>query len=117
MSSLIEEVDLYLDGITALPWREKMFDIIKYVPSRQMIVSSLHNKPNTLSDLNNKVCVMVKNTSMEQNLENMRLANQLSFTYINTENFDATDQMVSEGKADFTAYDRDRAFAILDKYW
>jgi membrane-bound lytic murein transglycosylase MltF len=114
--SLLEEVDLYLDGITVLPWREKMFDIIRYVPSRQMIVSRLDNKPKTLSDLNNKVCVMVKNTSMEQNLESMKLANQLSFTYIHTEKFDVMDQMVSEGKADFTAYDSDRAFAALSHY-
>jgi membrane-bound lytic murein transglycosylase MltF len=65
--SLIKNVDLYLDGITALPWREKLFDIIKFVPSRQMIVSRKENLPLNLSDLNNKVCAMVKNTSMEYN--------------------------------------------------
>lgn len=52
--SLIESVDLYLDGITALAWREKMFDIVKYVPSRQMIVTRKDNRPNKLESLDGK---------------------------------------------------------------
>ena len=114
--TLIENVDLYVDGITVLPWREKMFDIIKYVPSRQMIVSRKENKPLRIEDLNNKNCAMVKNTSMELNLEKIKKDKNIDFTYINTEDFDALDKMVSEGKADFTVYDSDRAFAACRNY-
>jgi len=114
--TLIENVDLYLDGITALPWREKMFDIVRFVPSREMLISRTENMPKQISDLNNKVCVMVRNTSMELTLNKIKSANHIDFTYINPDNFDAMDKMVSEGKADFTVYDSDRAFVALEKH-
>jgi len=114
--TLIESVDLYLDGITALPWREKMFGIVKYVPSRTMLITRIDNIPKQISDLNNKVCVMVKHSSMEQTLEKIKKANHIDFTTINPNSFDAMDKMVSEGKADFTAYDSDRAYVALKKY-
>jgi membrane-bound lytic murein transglycosylase MltF len=114
--TLIKNIDLYVDGITALPWREKMFDIIKYVPSRQMIVSRNNNEPSTIADLNNKVCAMVKDTSMEANLETLKKKHRINIIYKNVDNFDAMDKLVSEGKADYTVYDSDRAFAALSNY-
>jgi len=114
--TLIENVDLYLDGITVLPWREKMFDIIKFVPSRQMVVSRKDNLPLKIGDLNKKLCAMVANTSMERNLDKIKKKNSISFTYIYVEDFDSMDRMVSERKADFTVYDSDRAFAALNTY-
>ncbi len=114
--TLIENVDIYIDGITVLPWREKMFDIIRFVPSRQMVVSRKNLLPKKSNDLKNKSCAMVKNTSMEFNLNKIKKENNISFTYIYTEDFDAMDRMVSEGKADFTVYDSDRAFAALQTY-
>ncbi len=114
--SLIEQVDLYLDGITSLPWREKMFDIIKFVPSRQMIVTRKDTSLPHISDLNNKVCVMVKNTSMELNLEQVKLRNKIDFSYYYVSDFDEMDKAVSEGLSDFTVYDSDRAFAALKNY-
>ncbi len=114
--TLIDNVDLYLDGITVLPWREKMFDIVKIVPSRQMIVARKDNKPRQVADLNDKVCAMVKNTSMEFNLEKLKRTEHIHFTYINAEDFDALDRMVSTGQADFTVYDSDRAFVALANY-
>jgi len=80
--TLIENVDIYIDGITVLPWREKMFDIIRFVPSRQMIVSRKDLLPEKLDDLKNKSCAMVKNTSMELNLDKIKKENNISFTYI-----------------------------------
>ena len=114
--TLIENVDLYIDGITVLPWREKMFDIIKYVPTRQVVVSRKDNLPLEIGDLNNKICVIVANTSMIRNLDKIKKENNISFTYVYTEDFDSMDRMVSEGKADFTVYDSDRAFAALHTY-
>ncbi|MFT4940767.1 MAG: membrane-bound lytic murein transglycosylase MltF [Paraglaciecola sp.] len=114
--TLIENVDLYLDGFTKLPCREKMFDIIANVPTRQMIISRKDNKPHSMSDLNNKVCAMVRHSSMESKLESIKINNQLNFTYEYTEIFDAMDTLVSEGKADFTVYDSDRAFLALSRY-
>jgi len=114
--SLLESVDLYVDGFTVLDWREKMFDIIKFVPSRQMIVSRKGNKPNNIDDLNNKVFAMISNTSMKGHLEKIKADNQVTFTYLDVDSFDDMDRFVSEGKADFTVYDSDRAFVALGNY-
>ena len=115
--TLIEEVDLYIDGITVLPWREKMFDIIKFVPSRQLIVTRKEAQPlTTIEDLDNKVCAMVKDTSMEFNLEQIKREKKINVTYLYTADFDAMDKLVAEGQADFTVYDSDRAFAACYHY-
>jgi membrane-bound lytic murein transglycosylase MltF len=114
--TLIDNVDLYLDGFTVLPWREKMFDIVKYVPSRQMLISRIDNIPKQISALNNKVFAVVKHSSMEQALEKIKSTKHIGFTYINPNSFDDLDKMVSEGKADFTVYDSDRALVALEKY-
>jgi membrane-bound lytic murein transglycosylase MltF len=114
--SLIEDVDLYVDGITVLAWREKMFDIIKYVPSRQMLISRIDNKPSNIAELQNKSCVMVNNTSMAMNLEKIKKLHGIDFNCIAVNDFDAMDLMVSEGKVDFTVYDSDRAFSALNNY-
>ena len=114
--SLIEHVDLYIDGITALAWREQMFDIVKYVPSRQMLVSRVVNKPEQISELNNKSCVTVSDTSMERNLNKIKKTNNIDFNCITIKSFDLMDKMVSEGQVDFTVYDSDRAFAALKNF-
>jgi len=114
--TLLENVDLYLDGITALDWREKMFNIIKFVPTRQLIVSRKDNLPKNKSDIDNKVFSMVSNTSMEQNLEIIKKQNGLTLSYLYTDNFDNMDRLVSEGRADFTVFDGDRAFTAVSNH-
>jgi membrane-bound lytic murein transglycosylase MltF len=114
--SLIEDVELYMDGITELPWREKMFNIVTYIPSRQMIVSRVDDKPEQISELNNKTCVMVNNTSMALNLLKLKDDYQIDFNCISITDFDMMDKMVAESKVDFTVYDSDRAFASLKNF-
>ncbi|MFT7562353.1 MAG: membrane-bound lytic murein transglycosylase MltF [Flavobacteriales bacterium] len=63
-----------------------------------------------------KVCAMVINTSMMQNLERLKKTANISFSYTLTDNFDELDKLVSQGRADFTVYDSDRAFAALKNY-
>ncbi len=113
--SLIEEVDLYIDGITSLPWREKMFDIIKFVPSKQMIITRKDSVPLSLSELNNKTCSMVKDTSMEQNLNIIITDNALDITYVYVDDFDLMTRKVINGEADFTVVDSDAAYRLINQ--
>jgi len=113
---LLEKVDLYVEGITALPWREQLFDIIKFVPSRQLLVIRKDEPINTYADLNHKTCVMVKNTSMEFNLEKIKKEHHIQFDYIYVDDFDLMDQMVSQKHADFTVFDAVRAFVAIYAY-
>ncbi|MFT6153845.1 MAG: membrane-bound lytic murein transglycosylase MltF [Bermanella sp.] len=114
--TLIENVDIYLDGITSTPWREKMFDIIKFVPSRQMIITRKDTLHNNLSDLNGKICAMVKHTSMEQNLLKIMHTKKINIIFMYVNNFEEMEQLVSSGKADFTIFNSDRAFSVLRTY-
>jgi membrane-bound lytic murein transglycosylase MltF len=114
--TLIENVDIYLDGITSIPWREKMFDIIKFVPSRHMIITRKDTLHNNLADLNGKICAMVKNTSMEQNLLKIMHTKKINIIFMYVNNFEEMEQLVSSGKADFTIFNSDRAFSVLRKY-
>lgn len=113
---LLEKVDLYVEGITALPWREQLFDIIKFVPSRQLLVIRKDQRIDNYADLNHKTCVMVKNTSMEFNLEKTKKEHHIQFDYIYVDDFDLMDQMVSQKKADFTVFDAVRAFEAIYEY-
>lgn len=114
--TLIENVDLYIDGITALPWREKMFGILTFVPSRQLIVARKTSLPLSIEDLNDTICAMVKDTSLEFNLERLKREHHLRITYLYTDDFDAMERLVAEGQADFTVYDSDRAFLACYRY-
>ncbi len=114
--TLIDNVDLYIDGITSLTWREKLFDIIKFVPSKQLIVSGLDNSPLQIEDLNNKRCSMVRNTSLELNLDKLQEEENINIDYIYVDSFDHLAKMVSEGEADFTVLDSDAAFNSLYTY-
>lgn len=114
--SLIENVDIYLDTITALPWREDMFDIIQYIPSRQMIISRKNNIPNNVSDLHNKHFAIVKHTSMERNIEQLVKNNDIQIIYKYADNLDDMDSMLSESKVDFIVYDSDQAFSALREF-
>jgi membrane-bound lytic murein transglycosylase MltF len=114
--TLIGNVDLYLDTITTLPWREKMFDIIKYVPARQMIISRKNNIPDRIQDLDNKSFALIKHTSMEENIKQLEKNNNINIIYQFANSFDALDKMVSTGQVDFTVYDSDQAFSALKNF-
>jgi membrane-bound lytic murein transglycosylase MltF len=114
--TLIENVDLYLDGITVLPWREKMFSIVKFVPTRQMLVTRKTDRPEQLSDLDGKVAAMVADTTISEHLARLALINGLTFGYLYKQNFNQLDRMVARGLADFTVFNSDRAFTALAHY-
>lgn len=114
--TLIENVDIYLDGITSLPWREKMFDIVKFVPSRQLIIVRKDSKQRNISDLDGRICAMVRNTSMEQNLRLISRKHNIDFTFVYTNSFENMEQLVADGQADFTVFDSDRGYAALKRH-
>ena len=113
--TLIEDVDLYIDGITSLPWREKMFDIIKFVPSKQMIITRKDDVLLSLSDLNNKTYSMVKDTSMEQNMDIIINDNALETTCFYVEDFDLMVQKVIDGEVYFTVVDSDATYRVINE--
>lgn len=114
--TLLEEIDILLAGVTVLQWREKMMDFIKFIPNRQMIVSKKNNKPKTIQDLNNKTIYLMKNTSMEQNLNILKMKNNLKINYLYTDNLDLVAEGVSKDEADFTILDSDMSFGECYKY-
>jgi membrane-bound lytic murein transglycosylase MltF len=114
--TLLEEVDLYLAGITDVPWREKMFDIVRFIPSRQLVVTRNDLNITTYEDLNNKICLITDHTSLKDNLDEIKNTQNLNFEYKFIKDIDDIDKFISEGEGDFTVYDSDRAIISRKRY-
>jgi len=113
---LFNEVEIYVAGITALSWREKLFDIVKFIPNKQMVVCRRDENIKKIGDLNNKSAVFVKNSSFENNFLKLLTKNKLNTKIIYEEDFVKTSVMVSEGKDIFTIHDSDNAFKAVAEY-
>lgn len=113
---LFDEVDVYIAGITALSWREKLFDIVKFIPNKQMVVCRRDENIKKIGDLNNKTAVFVKNSSFESNFMNVTKGSKLNTKIVYEEDFVKTSIMVSEGKGIFTIHDSDNAFKAIAEY-
>ncbi len=51
---LFDEVDIYCDSLTVVPWRKKLVQFIEVYPSREFVVNSKGLKIQTLEDLKGK---------------------------------------------------------------
>ena len=108
-----KEVDLLVDGITVLPWREKLMSIIKIVPTKQMLIYNKRKKIRDIKDLNGKKIAMVRDSSMEYNLLKIKKRENIDFEFVYTKTFSDMEEYVSNGKADCTVYDSDRAYTSV----
>jgi membrane-bound lytic murein transglycosylase MltF len=92
-----------------------MFDIIKFVPSKQMIITRKGEEPESISDLNNKTCSMVTDTSMAANMNLLIEEHDLTITYDYVDDFDLMGQKVIDGEVDFTVVDSDAAYRLINQ--
>lgn len=113
---LFGEVELYVAGITALPWREKLFDIVKFIPNKQVIICRKDEKVSSIKELNNKSIVFVKNSSFEGNFMKILKEKKLNTQIIYVDDFRESPKMVAESKHIFTIDDCDNAFKFISEY-
>jgi len=113
---LFGEVELYVAGITALPWRERLFDIVKFIPNKQMVVCRRDERVKKIDELENKTAVFVKNSSFENNFMRIAREKKMNTKIIYVEDFMETSKIVANGKNLFTIHDSDNAFRAVAEY-
>jgi len=113
---LFNEVDIYCDVISVLPWREKLFKFIEIVPVRQMTITRKGEELNSLDELTDKVIALMPDTSYESRLWEIEKELNIKFTYYFVEGTRDQQKAVSEGIADVSIQDSNIAMNELKRY-
>lgn len=113
---LFNEVDIYCDVISVLPWREKLFKFIDIVPVKQMTLTRKGEELNSLDELTEKVIALKPDTSYESRLWEIEKELDVKFDYYYVEGTRDQQKAVSEGFADVSIQDSNIAMNELKQY-
>lgn len=113
---LFDQVDVYADNFTYLPWRSQILNQIKTVPVSTVIVQALGSNIEKMEDLDGKIVALNRDTSYEMVLENIvktyNVDVEIYDVFSDAEGYDA----IEKGYADFSIVDSDIAFLVLKQY-
>jgi len=112
---LIEKVDIYVDSITILPWREKLLRFIKTIPTIQLVVTRKGEEIKTLSGLKEKVISVMPQTSHAARLKQIELKLGAKFKYFETATSALMMDAVVNKKADITLWDSNQVIYLLKR--
>ncbi len=113
---LFEEVDVYTDMLTQLPWREKLMDFIGFIPIRELSIYRSDQKISSVYDLNNKTIAVQSASSYTNTFEDVEKQYGLNFNYYYTDTIQESLNAVNDGFADITIMDSNRAFMEAKQY-
>lgn len=112
---LFEDVDIYVDTLTQIPWREKLMDFIGFTPIRELVIHQPDIDIENIYDMNDKTVAVQSVSSYMSTFADIEQTYgiRLKYVYVDTI-FDAL-TAVDEKKADFTIMDSNRAFLEAKK--
>ncbi len=113
---LLSEVDVYIDSLTVLPWREQILSFIPIIPTKIVLVTRKDDKITAIEQLNNKKVSVVYETSYYKKFKDIEKERNIEFEYILVESTAQTFEYVNDSKADFTARDVNRAIVSVQAY-
>lgn len=113
---LIQEVDLYCDSLTLVPWREKLVTFVRLMPVREMVLFNKSIKIETLSDLQGKRIIIGKDTSYEKTLNRIKEEYGYEFEVYYHSDQDYVSEAVAKGEYDLTLRDSNRALEEVSVY-
>lgn len=113
---LINDVHIYTDNITVLPWREKLVDFITIHPIREVLIHKKDLVINDFSDLDGLRAVLMLESSSFLTLE--KITTQTGYVINISTVEDSNDRIdhVDNNLADFTVLDINRAVIEVEKY-
>lgn len=106
---LLEEVDIYCDTLTPLPWREKLVKFVPFLPIREVIVHSNTTAIDTVEDLNKKTVAFQTDSSYGNTFKYLEEEFDFSFNYVHTNTSLEPFVLISSGEVDATIVDSDKA--------
>jgi len=113
---LLNEVDLYCDSLTALPWREKLFDFVEIYPVRQIVVNRTGEEIKSIEGIFDKKMIVLKDSSYEERLKDIEKEYGIEFDIDYNTDAMSTYTSVSEGTYDITISDSDLGILTITKY-
>jgi len=106
---LFEEVEIYCDTLTPLPWREKLVKFIPFLPIREVVVHNDDILIETIEDLNNKTIAFQTDSSYGNTLKQLEEDFDFSFNLVHTDTTTEPFELVVSGEVDLTIVDSDKA--------
>jgi len=81
---LFNEVDLYCDSLTVLPWREKLLKYVPLIDVMELVVSRSENVSKSITDLNGKRIAIEKGSSYDTTMKMLEKEHGLTVEYVYT---------------------------------
>ncbi len=116
MPDLFNEVDIYADNLTHLPWRSQILNQIEGVPVSTVIVQKKGSQIENMKDLDGMTVALNRDTSYEVILNNIIKEYGINVGIYDVVNDVGAFEAVVDGLADVTITDSDLAFLILRDY-
>jgi len=113
---LFDEVDVYTDMLTQLPWREKFMNFIGFTPIRELVISQNGLEIKSIQDLNGKTFAVQSASSYMNTLLEIEALYGFEMDYLLTDTISESLVAVNEGRADLTVMDSNRAFIEMVNY-
>jgi len=112
---LIKTVDVYVDTITVLEWRSKLFQQVKTVPTKIMLLTKKRNKIDNLRLLNGKSFAFRKNSSYEKQINDIEKIFKIKVKKIAYKSSLDSIKALKDGNVDAIFADANRAIKIVKK--
>ncbi len=113
---LFSEVDVYVDTLTQLPWREKLMDFIGFTPIRELVIHIPGLDIESVYDLDGKRVAVQAVSSYMSTLIALEEKYGLDMEYVYTDTILNAVEAVNQGEADLTIMDSNRAFLEMKKF-
>jgi len=106
---LFEEVEIYCDTLTPLPWREKLVKFIPFLPIREVVVHNDDIIIESIEDLNNKTIAFQRDSSYGNTIKHLEENHDFFFNLVHTDTTTEPFELVASGEVDMTIVDSDKA--------
>lgn len=106
---LLQEVDIYCDSLTVLPWREQLLVFVPIFEVRELIISNADNIAESVSDLDGQTVATVTGSSYEHTLINLEKNYNITVDYMFTPDRFIGIEAVESGEAYVTVMDSNLA--------
>ncbi len=111
---LMDQVHVYADTITLLPWREEASLMIPVVPIQELLIVRLGCEVSELHELEGKTLAIQPDSSYAFTMAQVSETKKVTFNTFEVTTIPETILAVSQGDADFTIHDSNRAFIEIE---
>lgn len=113
---LFNEADLYLANLAILPWREKLMQFIKVIPSKELVVTRKGETLESIHDFPGKKIAVGLNTSHHATMLKIQAEIHTDLTFVHIDDYYSILEKISVGEVDVTVFDSDRLFYEIEAY-